>query len=88
MATVSFELAIADEAGKIVDRKRLSRSQLRRYFENYGAAHVVMEACGTAHYWGRWFSERRHAGISTAAALCACLYSAQQDRSGRCNRAP
>lgn len=53
-----FELAIADEAGKIVDRKRLSRSQLRRYFENYGAAHVVMEACGTAHYWGRWFSER------------------------------
>lgn len=53
-----FELAAADEAGKIVDRKRLSRSQLRRYFENCSPVHVVMEACGTAHYWGRWFSER------------------------------
>jgi transposase len=53
-----FELAVADGAGKVVDRKRLSRNQLRRYFENYPAAHVVMEAWGSAHYWGRWFAER------------------------------
>ena len=53
-----FELAVADGAGKVVDRKRLSGNQLRRYFENYPAAHVVMEACGSAHYWGRWFAER------------------------------
>lgn len=53
-----FELAVAHETGKVLDRKRLSRNQLRRYFENCPPAHVVMEACGSAHYWGRWLAER------------------------------
>ena len=53
-----FELAAADETGKIVERRRLSRLQLERYFENRRQVHVVMEACGTAHYWARKFGER------------------------------
>ena len=53
-----FELAAADETGKIVERRRLSRLQLERYFENRRQVHVVTEACGTAHYWARKFGER------------------------------
>jgi len=53
-----FELAVADEAWRVVDRKRLSRAQLQRYFHNREPVHVVMEACGTGHYWGRWLTER------------------------------
>jgi transposase len=53
-----FELAAADEDGKIVERRRLSRAQLERYFENRRCDHVVMEACGTAHHWARRLSER------------------------------
>jgi transposase len=53
-----FELAIADSAGKVLQRKRLNRSQLQRCFQNHEPAHIVMEACGTSHFWGRWFKER------------------------------
>jgi transposase len=37
----------------ILERQRLSRTQFQRFFQNQQAATVVMEACGTAHYWGR-----------------------------------
>jgi transposase len=53
-----FELAVADETGKVVERKRLSRAQFMRFFDSCHVDQVVMEACGTAHYWGRWFAER------------------------------
>jgi transposase len=45
-----FELAAADETGKIVERRRLTRKMLERYFADLQGIHVVMEACGTAHY--------------------------------------
>src|SRR4051812_32714467 len=53
-----FELAVADGAGKVLDRKRLNRAQMQRYFQNHAAVRIVMEACGTSHFWGRWFLER------------------------------
>lgn len=53
-----FELAVADELGNVIERKRLSRAQLERYFQNCTHTRVVMEACSTAHYWGRRFMER------------------------------
>jgi transposase len=58
LAKTVFELAAADENGKIVERRRLSRPQLQAYFENRCAVHVVMEACGTAHHWARLFAGR------------------------------
>ena len=50
-----FELAAADETGKIIERRRLTRHMLERYFDGLQGIHVIMEACGTAHYWGRRF---------------------------------
>ena len=49
-----FEVAVANRAHRIVDRKRLRRRQFESFLEGLapGTA-VVMEACGTAHYWGR-----------------------------------
>lgn len=58
LAKSVFEIAIADVNGKIVERKRLSRQQLQRFFDNRAVGRVVMEACGSAHYWGRWFAAR------------------------------
>lgn len=48
-----FELAFADSAGKILQRKRLSRARLASEFENRPPMVVVMEACSSAHYWAR-----------------------------------
>lgn len=49
-----FEVALANRAGRIVDRRRLTRRQFERFVEGLDSGTtVVMEACGTAHYWGR-----------------------------------
>ena len=53
-----FELAVADESGAILERRRLGRTQFMRFFENLSFRRVVMEACGSSHHWGRWFEAR------------------------------
>ncbi|MBS0377143.1 MAG: IS110 family transposase [Proteobacteria bacterium] len=58
LAKTVFELAAADDSGRILERRRLSRPQLERYFSNREVDTVVMEACGTAHHWGRWFARQ------------------------------
>jgi len=55
-----FELAFADAASRVVDRKRLTRRVFSRVLENREPLHVVMEACGSAHYWGRRFAGLGH----------------------------
>ncbi|MFV8834333.1 IS110 family transposase [Aquisalimonas sp. APHAB1-3] len=53
LAKTVFEIAVSDGNGKIIERQRLSRSQFQCFFQNREVATVVMEACGTAHFWGR-----------------------------------
>ena len=49
-----FEVALANRGGRIVERKRLTRCQFERFIEGLTpGTQMVMEACGTAHYWGR-----------------------------------
>jgi transposase len=55
-----FELAFADAANHVVERKRLTRRAFGRVLENREPLHVVMEACGSAHYWGRRFERLGH----------------------------
>jgi len=56
-----FQVATANRAGRIIERKRLTRSQFERFVDALPAgAEVVMEACGTAHYWGRRCHARGH----------------------------
>jgi transposase len=40
-------------SGKIVLQKRLRRGQVAGFFAKLAPAVVGIEACGTAHYWGR-----------------------------------
>lgn len=48
-----FEVACANRAGRVVERKRLTRQQFERFLATLAAGtEVIMEACGTAHYWG------------------------------------
>ena len=48
-----FELAVSTSAGRVTERKRLSRSQFERFWSDRPPCQVVMEACGSSHYWGR-----------------------------------
>ena len=53
LATRVFELAVANERFRIIERHRLSRGQFLNFFAQRERCEVVMEACGTAHYWAR-----------------------------------
>lgn len=48
-----FQLHGASATGAVVFRKKLSRSQLLAFLHSQPTALVVMEACATAHHWGR-----------------------------------
>jgi len=49
-----FEVVIANGRGQIGDRHRFTRRRFERFLQTLPAGtEVVMEACGTAHYWGR-----------------------------------
>ena len=53
LAKTAFELAIADAQWRVMARQRLNRMQFGRFLRQTAPTHVVMEACGMAHYWGR-----------------------------------
>ena len=53
LAKSVFEVAVSKEPGRVCQRRRLTRSQMAAFFANRPAATVLMEACGTAHFWGR-----------------------------------
>ena len=48
-----FEIAISARAGRVTQRHRCTRAQFARFVATTPPATVLMEACGTAHYWGR-----------------------------------
>ena len=53
LAKTVFEVAVANERGQIIDSKRLGRAPFARFLAAQSPARIVMDACGTAHYWGR-----------------------------------
>ncbi|MDQ4074876.1 MAG: transposase [Chloroflexota bacterium] len=60
LAKSVFQLVITDEKEKIVARRRLPRSQFLRFWHIQAPSRVLMEACGSAHYWGRSLVARGH----------------------------
>lgn len=60
LAKEVFELAFADAQGRVIGRKRLSRKAFARALEQQPPLRVLLEACGSAHYWGRRFQRHGH----------------------------
>lgn len=48
-----FQLHAASMTGQLRFSRKLSREQFRRFMAEQPPAVVVMEACGSAHYWAR-----------------------------------
>ena len=53
LAKSVFQLHRASMTGEVKFRKKLLRLQFHRFIAQHPAAMVVMEACGSAHYWAR-----------------------------------
>lgn len=60
LAKSVFEVAVSHRVGKVAKRHRLSREKFSRFLAEHAPATVVMEACGTSHYWGRQARARGH----------------------------
>jgi len=59
-----FQVHGVDEHGKVVVRKQLSRSKVLAYFAQVPACRIGIEACGSAHYWGRELQKLGHDGAT------------------------
>jgi transposase len=48
-----FQIHAVDRHGKVIQRKKLRRSEMAAYFSNLEPCLIGMEACASAHYWAR-----------------------------------
>jgi transposase len=55
-----FQVHGVDERGEVVVRKALRRSKVLTWFAQVSPCLVGIEACATAHYWGRELSKLGH----------------------------
>lgn len=55
-----FQIAVSRHPGKVAESHRLTRAQMLPFFAERQPARVVMEACGSAHYWGRELAKLGH----------------------------
>ena len=63
-----FAVCVLDAHGGVAERKVLRRAVFERWAESLSEPCVVaMEACGSAHHWGRLFAARGHTVRLTAA---------------------
>ncbi len=53
LAKSVFEVAVSPAPGVVVARHRFSRTAFPRFLAGHPPAEVLLEACGSAHYWGR-----------------------------------
>jgi transposase len=60
LAKTVFQVAESNEPGRIDRQHRLSRARFERFFAEREPVEVLMEACGTAHHWGRELSALGH----------------------------
>lgn len=55
-----FQVHGTDKAGRALLKKQLKRAQVLTFFAKLSPCRVGMEACGSAHYWGRKLQELGH----------------------------
>lgn len=60
LAKTAFQVHAASLSGAVKFRKKLSREQFRKFLSDSEPAIIVMEACGSAHYWARYAEQHGH----------------------------
>jgi transposase len=60
LAKSVFQVAVSHRAGSVDDERRLSRDRFLPFFAQQPPATIVLEACGSAHYWARQLQPLGH----------------------------
>jgi len=67
LAKSVFEVSLSREPGRVCQRKRLTRCQFANLLANEPASTVLLEACGSSHYWARQRPRARCDRLGSAA---------------------
>jgi transposase len=60
LAKSVFQVHGVDASGAVVVQRQLRRGQLLKFFARQASALIGMEACGSAHHWGRELTQWGH----------------------------
>jgi len=60
LAKSVFQVAVFNKAGNMVSNKEVSARKMCEIILQYPKADIFMEACGSAHHWGRRFEKEGH----------------------------
>ena len=60
LAKTVFQAALFNKHGVLKSNKKYSEAKLRELVAQHPEAVICMEACGTAHDWGRYFQSKGH----------------------------
>ena len=55
-----FQVALFNQHGKLKSNQKMSQAKMVAFIAQYPASMIYMEACGSAHYWGRYFQNNKH----------------------------
>ena len=77
-----FQVHGVDGSGAIVVRRRLTRGKVLLFFEKLPPCLVGVEACATAHYWGRELRKFGH-DVRLMPPSYVKLREASEERCGR-----
>ena len=81
LAKSVFQVAVSGAPGRVDAEHRLSRAGLVRFFAEREPVEVLIEACGTAHYWGRELEALGHrVSLLPAAAVSRYRSGSKTDR--------
>jgi len=76
-----FEVAVAAQAGRVLERHRLNRKAFAAFLAAEPPALILLEACGSAHFWGRLAAGHGH-----EVKLLPAQYTAPYRRRGKTDR--
>ena len=60
LAKTIFHVVELAMGGKVLRRRKFSRQKLKQHMANLSPTTLAMEACASAHYWGRLFTRMGH----------------------------
>ena len=60
LAKSVFQVHGVDREGGVAVQRRLKRAEVERFFARLGPTLIGIEACGSAHYWGRVLQAQGH----------------------------
>jgi len=55
-----FQIAVSNHPGKVAETHRITRKGFLRFFAERKPALILLEACGTAHFWAREIQQLGH----------------------------